>query len=164
MQYLDVLKENAWSTPDDYLGHNPEGDYVIYCRHRDSTILDDVNYGIICKELGAVDDDYTAPVYTFRASHWAVGWVEYVIVRKDAPEETLETASGFICSLADYPSLDDEAYSSEQYHAVQDYWASQSVRERVYWCAEAGESIFSARRDYPSEKVLEHLEQSEMFY
>jgi len=160
---LDTLNQYAWTRPDNYGGHNPEGDYVIYSLHRDSLILDKVNYNLICKELGAVDDDTTAPVYTFRASHWAVGWVEYVIVKKDAPEKTLETAANILDQLEDYPVLNDDAYSLEQNLSIEDYWHGETVRQRAEWCKEIGESIFAARREYPSQEMFDHLYQQDMF-
>ena len=161
---MDILNETAWTKPNDYMGHNPKGHYVIYSRHRESTIMENVNYRLICEELKAVDDDFTAPVYTFRAGHWGVGWVEYIIVRNDAPEKTLETASDIICSLSDYPILNEDAYSLEQFLSIEDWWHGETVRERASWCLEIGESIFAARRDYPSPEMFDHLSQSEMFY
>jgi len=160
---LDILSEQVWEHPGDYAGHNPVGDYVIYARNRESSIMEDVNYNLICAELGALDDDFSAPVYTFRAGHWAVGWIEYVIVKNDAPEKTLENAAEILSALSDYPILNDEAYSDAQCEAITSYWERENVRDRVQWCCEAGESIFAARRDCPSDAVFDHLMQGEIF-
>ncbi len=160
---LDILSEQAWTHPGDYAGHNPSGDYVIYSRNRESSIMENVNYNLICDEMGAVDDDFNAPVYTFRASHWAVGWVEYVIVKKDAPENTLEKAAEILSALSDYPILNDEYYGEAQLEAVLDHWEDETVRGRAYWCEQSGESLFAARRDYPTDKIFDYMLQSEAF-
>jgi hypothetical protein len=160
---LDILSEQVWAHPGDYAGHNPVGDFVIYSRHRDSSIMENVNYNLICAELGAVDDDFSAPVYTFRAGHWAVGWVEYIILKKEAPEDVLEKAAEILSALSDYPILSDDAYSEAQFEAIVNYWEDETIRGRVEWCYEAGESIFAARRDFPADAVFDHLMQGDQF-
>lgn len=163
----DILNECKWERPDSYCGHNPVGDYVIYSRTRDSSILENSNYDLILAELKAEADKYPdidQPVYDFRASHWAVGWVEYIIVEKDAPQSILDMAEDILRGLADYPVVSEEDYSEKQYDAVHEYWENCGLRERMEWCKDAGESIFSARHDDIPEQVFDELYQSEMFY
>ena len=40
-------------------------------------------------------------VYDFRAGHWACGWVEYILVRKDAPQSVIDAAIEVIGSMED---------------------------------------------------------------
>ena len=164
----DILNECKWSTPDSYLGHNPVGDYVIYSRNRDSSILENTNYELILTQLQGEAEKYPdidSPVYDFRASHWACGWVEYVIVDKDAPQSVLDLAEDILRGLADYPVVSDDIYSENQFNAIYEYWQDCGLKERIEWCKDAGESIFSARREdcIPS-PVFDELCQHEMFY
>lgn len=161
---LNILLKQVWFSPEDYGGHNPRGDYLVYDRNRESSIMENVNYNLICQELGAVDDDFTKPVYTFRAGHWAVGWVEYIIVKRDAPDEILEKAAGILHDLAQYPILNDDEYSAAQVDAVLTHWENEDIRGRAYWCEQSGESLFAARRDEPTEKIFDYMFECETFY
>lgn len=164
----DILNECKWEKPDSYFGHNPVGDYVIYSRNRDSSILENTNYELILAQLDGEAEKYPdieKPVYDFRASHWGCGWIEYIIVNKDAPESILDLAEEILSALADYPVVSDDLYSENQYNAIYEYWEECGLKERIEWCKDAGESIFSARKEdcIPS-PVLDELFQHEMFY
>lgn len=152
MDAVEHLPETAWTTPDCYGGFNPVGDYVILSRHRDSDLVTESNWDVACQSLNAVDYDDAEfdsrpPVYTFRAGHWAVGWVEYLLVRPDAPEETLKEAGEIICALADYPILSDDDHSEREFEEMCRTWEEATVSDRVYYLQKAGQCIFAARRD-----------------
>jgi hypothetical protein len=90
--------------------------------------------------------------YTFSASHCLVGWVEYMLVRPDAPETVLKEAQEIADDLAGYPALNEDAWSELEWNEAQDYWASMSLRDRLEIITDSrGErvcSIFAIRRDY----------------
>jgi hypothetical protein len=142
-----------WITPDCYFGHNPVGDYVVASKHRNSYILDESNFAIteqrIDEALGenTHDADDEAWCYSFTANHWAVGWVEYLILRADAPQAAIDEARKIACELEDYPVLSDDDYSTREWEAAEKSWAESSLRDRIYECARNGVSIFAARRD-----------------
>lgn len=69
------------------------------------------------------------------------------MVRQDAPEQVLATAAEIHAALDSYPILDEDDYSEKQYEAVHKYWSERSIKERVYYCQEAGACIFAARRE-----------------
>jgi hypothetical protein len=158
----------TWETPDSYAGHNPVGDYTLYSRTRDSSIMENSNYELILKELSDLSepldqlrDDGEPYVYDFRAGHWAVGWVEEIIIRQDAPKQIIERAKEIEAALADYPVYSDDDYSERQWNEMCRYWNDIDIKERVEWLQESGESIFLARNnDYIPESFYE----SEMFY
>lgn len=159
---------NKWETPDSYAGHNPVGDYTIYSRSRDSSIMENSNYELILWELlglaepfDKLRDDGEPYVYDFRAGHWACGWVEAIIIRQDAPKQIIERAQEIEAALADYPVYSDEDYYLEQMKEIHRYWNDINISERIYWLKESGESIFLARDD---DHIPESLEQNEMFY
>jgi len=137
----EILKPCIWEHPESYGGHSPIGDYVVYSRNRDSSILEDTNYNIILDTLKKIDTE----VYDFRAHHWACGWVEYIILPQNASLDAIIEAAQIISDLSDYPIIDDQAYSDAQYEVVCDYWDNMRIRERVEYCRDSGESIFAAR-------------------
>jgi len=123
-----TLNKNKWTTPDDYAGFNPLGDYVLYAHNRDSGLLSEVNYKELEREFMAMSKPYREDhaqddlVYTFRASHWACGWVDYLMISKKAPENIINQANESLNALADYPVVDDEAFSEAEYDAILKYW------------------------------------------
>tara|TARA_R110000824_G_scaffold198823_1_gene382872 strand:+ start:66 stop:557 length:492 start_codon:yes stop_codon:yes gene_type:complete len=159
---------NTWETPDSYAGHNPVGDYTIYGRNRDSSIMENSNYELILGELldlaepfDKLRDDGEPYVYDFRAGHWACGWIEQIIIRQDAPKQIIERAKEIDEALSDYPVYSDDDYSERQWNEMYRYWNDIDIKERVEWLQESGESIFLARND---DHIPESLDESEMFY
>lgn len=155
---------DKWETPGDYGGFDPVGHYGVIGQNRDSDALARSNWQVACQWLAEAagidavpeleggfggDPNDAPPVYTWRAGHWAVGWVEYLMVRPDASEAVLEAAQAIKDSLSDYPVLDDEHYSNLEYAERCDYWAGMSVRHRAEVIKESGAdvSIFAARRE-----------------
>ncbi len=146
----------AWTRPSSYGGFSPDGDYCVLTRNRDSELLGNVNFDVAVESLKAQAMDHGTsndipadrpPAYTWIARHFAVGWVEYLMVRQDAAPDLLTTAGEIVCSLADYPILDESRYSDAQHNAVCEYWAQCSLRERAEYLREAELSLFAARRE-----------------
>ena len=161
MNAIEHLEERKWVRPPSYAGFSPIGDFVILSRTRDSDALARSNYiaafdqlkeiASQCPELDDENDDGRNDwVYDFRASHWACGWVETLLVRADAPEEVLQAAGEIVCSLADYPVLDEDGFSALEYEEVREHWARLSVRWRLEALKNSGTrtiSMFAVRRD-----------------
>ena len=159
---------NRWEAPDSYAGHNPIGDYTLYGRTRDSSIMENSNYELILEELTDLAEQFDKLrgddepfVYDFRAGHWACGWVEEIIIRQDAPKQIIDRAKEVQAALSDYPVYSDDDYSERQWDEMFRYWNDIDIKERVEWLQESGESIFSARDD---SYIPESFYQSEMFY
>ncbi len=151
-----------WTHPDSYAGHDPLGDYQLCGRSRDSDALEESNYRRIfddlkkkAVELGQPENtatDYEEDndkqwVYDFRAGHWAVGWVEQVILRKTAPEKLIQFAEEIKEKLEGYPVYDDEDFSNLEMEQSNEFWSHSSVKERYEWLKEYAPevSIFAAR-------------------
>jgi len=177
--YLEILADNKWEHPKDYFGFSPDGDYLIASKHRESSILEKSNYEVADKILrDAVRNEsieyngnekdgqgyIVRPdwVYDWRAGHSMIGWIDYLMVRKDAPESILIAAAEIVCSLSDYPVLSDDDYSAMRYQAVEDYWEDAVLPERIDICKDAKESIFAARDKYPRRSILDSLLDSEI--
>lgn len=173
MEAIEHLSETVWSKPDHYYGFSPDGDYLIYSRHRDSTILENCNYyGILsdlqekAKEYGDEGHDENGEpfIYDWRASCSMFGWHDYIMVSQSAPDELKQFAGEIYCSISDYPIYNEMAYSEAQYNAVCEYWESESIQGRIDLCVENGYSIFASRSDSIPESVFDSLMDSEMFY
>ena len=108
-------------------------------RNRDSQILERCNFDACLEILGGESD--TVEVHRF--GHWAVGWFEVILVSPTRSAEVEEIER----SLADYPILDEDKYSDQEWTEVAEYWASLRVADRVELCQRFGVSIFAARRD-----------------
>lgn len=125
----EILEETAWKRPPHYGGFSPDGDYLIASQHRESDVLSRANWQSACADLGAQAYDEgqagfinRPAVYHWRAGHWAVRWVEYLMIRRDAPQSTIEAAADIICSLSDYPVLDDELFSAMEHDEAAEIW------------------------------------------
>lgn len=174
----------CWETPESYYGFNPVGDYCIYARNRDSSILTNSNFEGLEKILMEVSNNLPAPeprfdeqgrempsswVYTFSASCWAHGWREYLMLRHvdagpEGYDELVQQANALVTELRDiYPILDEDDYWERQDAAMTDYWNSLSIEERVALCKDHDESIFSARADYPPANVRDSWSDSGEF-
>lgn len=93
-------------------------------RHRDSGLLDRVNFDSACARLERAGVEHTVK----RAGHWAVGWVEDLVIRV-GDERAIDAVNAIRAALADYPILDEDAYSEAENEATWDDWCSYGARE-----------------------------------
>ena len=153
----------TWTNPDSYMGFNPVDDYVICGQSRDSDALERSNYQRIFEDLIAKaeslncqndgidgEGDQSNMVYDFRANHWAVGWVETVLICGNAPQELTDYAESIGDALADYPVYDEDHYSELEWTESQEYWEGLQVSERVEIIQDCASNcnIFAARHNY----------------
>lgn len=125
MSEIDTLP--AWEYPDSYIGEDYTGYHVLYSIHRDSDLIDVSNHESILKtfqdhDIRVVEDyrmnDNPPDVIDVRASHWAVGWIDTIMVHHDADPKAIDIAVSIHDSLSDYPILDDEDYSNREYEMI----------------------------------------------
>lgn len=111
---LDELRHDSSTRPDHYVGSWPgtEGFLLTVAMHRDSDAVDRSNFEIaqtllveVADTLPPDDEPSMGWVTIHRASHWAVGWVEYLWVA-DTPK-LAEAALNMLNALTDYPVLDE---------------------------------------------------------
>ena len=112
-----------WEKAPNYMGEHYDDYYVGPGRSRDSDALEESNFEAALEMLGGESEP---EVIVARSSHWAVGWVEQILVHKDAADkvkilegiEQTEEANGGV--------LDDDLYfqkQDEEYQAQWDSWA-----------------------------------------
>jgi hypothetical protein len=90
--------------------------------------------------------DARPAVYDWRASHWAVGWVEYLMIRADAPQAIRDKVQAIADQLENYPIYDEDHYSELEWNEACEYWERCSVADRVDLLRDTGVSVFAARR------------------
>ncbi len=129
-----MLEGYRWRLPDSYAGAHWSDTYAVASTHRDADTFTRSNWHSWQEELGEwiaelPDEigygrregdwpDGTPFVFIARASHWAVGWVEQLHIRDDAPAEVLEIAVGLLEQLEDYPILDDDHHSQLEWDEI----------------------------------------------
>ena len=128
----ELLKNFVWRRPRSYAGHSPDGDYSIYSQTRDSDAMVRSNFRAILRELQDVSKGLPKPlvtgeedfsenwVYSFRCRHFAHGWTENIIVKKDSPEPVLEAAGKVLKALLDFPVYCEKSYALEREEYQQD--------------------------------------------
>lgn len=168
----------VWEKPPYYWGFSPDGDYLLYSRHRDSSLLEEANWQAFDKKLATkvaeldlgpppprFDAEGTALpegwYYWFRAGSDLVGWIEYLLLRQEAPPELVALAAELLKDLDGYPILDEAVYETLTDNAICEHWDHCNLSDRVELCHSAGCSVFASRHDAIPEKVYGSL--SEVF-
>ena len=166
----DTLNERKWEHPSDYGGFSPVGDAVIAGQSRDSDALERSNYETIFDHLkdeetrlseldpDAFDKAYDLNdgdlfIYDYRAGHWAVGWVETMLMSKHAPDCLQMVVVSVLDAMADYPVFDESHFSELEWTEAGDYWESMPISERVKIISDHGGNIFAARHDHLNENA-----------
>lgn len=103
-----------WSGKD-YIGERYDEYYLLYSHHRDSDIINESNYQTLKKIF--ID---LPGVIERSANHWAVGWVEYLLIH-EKEHDTLVKGEYYLGQLKDYPILDEDDFSNRDYDLVCQY-------------------------------------------
>lgn len=105
-----------WERAPNYAGEDLSDYYVVISKHRDSNLLEQSNYDGMKEDF--LDRDGVEEAHF---GHWGVGWIESMIVRKDAPDEVLMELDDVVCSLTEhYPVYDEEDFSRREYEETID--------------------------------------------
>jgi hypothetical protein len=96
---------------------------IIIIASRDSTLLEASNAAAIVKELTRVDSRQRC-WRTESHNHWAVGYVENIVIRPFRKDGKVSAAfralHSLAMALADYPCLDESDFSRREYEAACD--------------------------------------------
>ena len=117
--------------------------YRLLSRHRDSCLLTNFNFE---HALAMLEDIGDSGYSVLRERHWGHGWIETIMIHEHACEQIIEAALDILASLAQYPILSEDRYSTVVHEAMCDLWEGMALRDRIALCASAEESIFMARR------------------
>lgn len=171
LSHLDLRAIRPWEPPGNWAGKPWNGWFVGLGQNRDSDTLTRSNFEVFRKALRELPEIYVDDsendeawaeansVFVVRESHWAVGWIEWIAIHP-SNEAALKLADELMCAIADYPVLDEGHWSDLVTKEIDDYWERESLSYRIDICHQAGESIFAARHNYPTETVSDHLRQT----
>jgi hypothetical protein len=114
MRTFDAMHKAAGSCV--YWGER--GDWLVVAgRSRESDALEESNFRSILKRLGGEGDT----VAVEHETHWAVGWVEHMLVHPDDAER-VKIATDIHDALEGYPVVDEEDFSNLEHERFHD-WA-----------------------------------------
>lgn len=126
---MKTLQENASNVGSSaYWGD--KGEWLIAAAvHRDSRCLERSNFRCFDKQLRAASEDGSVDIERF--NHWAVGWVDYLIVNP-ASAETIKLAESIREKLDDYPVVDEQDFSELEMEEANGIWKDcYRPKERV---------------------------------
>lgn len=135
-----------WKTPQHYSGTQwHDYFYAGVGQSRDSDVLERTNFASMLDALGGE----SSTVIVSRAGHWAVGWVEAILIH-ESDSKSLRIADEIAKQLEGYPVIDDMAYSEacqEEVNSTYEFYLSD-FRKTV--CEMAGlefDSLSKAEQD-----------------
>jgi len=114
---------------------------VAFNTHQDADALKRSNwrcFGQALRALPAVQDwaGEDSPIAEERASHWAVGWVDYLLVNPACPEAVSEAERLLTC-FEDYPVLDEFDFREEESNEANEVWQNcYSPKDRLTYIRE----------------------------
>lgn len=106
------VQEHSWQYASNYAGEDYSHMVVVCSQHRDSKILAQSNFACALEMLGGEGKH----VEVARSGHWAVGWVECILVNPKSKRK-LAIAYDIVTSLEDYPVLNEDDYSEREYES-----------------------------------------------
>jgi len=112
---------------------------------RDSEALSRSNWEVMCRGLLELDPGHNDHEI-HRFGHWGPGWFEIVLVRPNTPAS--RNATEAMCSLSDYPILDEMHFSELEWNEASNYWESLNIADRVELCQRFDINALQARHDY----------------
>jgi len=108
-----------WEPASNYLGEDFRDYYIGPSISRDSGALEKSNFEVALEMLGGEGDGVSVE----RFSHWAVGWIEVILVHKDASDK-IAILEDIERRLEDYPILDEYDYSEKESEEITENYNS----------------------------------------
>jgi len=149
-----------WQDAPNYMGEDLSDYFIVVSKHRDSGLLQESNFETIKRDFA---DKEGIEIASF--SHWAVGWVESMIVSEDAPEDVLMELDEVICQLQDhYPVYDEADWSQREYDETlenikfEGKLDDDTARQVYGWLGNYDETEIEGRDDrggYPSQEAIQ---------
>ncbi len=124
-----LITERAWAPGKGMSGWDSEANYcggrrpdwvIGFSQTRDSDHLDQSNFAVALDTLGGESE---GTVEVVRIGHWACGWVEQILVHRDATEK-LQVLLKLLDDYDSYPVLDEEDFSARETEAADECFES----------------------------------------
>lgn len=148
-----------YQTPDNYAGSTFPEYYCGLSITRDSDFLEKCNYMVMLEALGGE----SKTVITTHCGHWAVGWVEQILVHKSAKKK-LRILNDLMKKYELYPILDDSAYSDARQEYIEDTFEQFKDEFRKEFLFECGLTEKPKNISYKDIDSLTHYLYSESVY
>lgn len=102
------------------------GDWLVAAgQSRDSDALERSNFECIRRAVDAIDPDCWA---VESESHWAVGWVEHLLI-DPACAAAIAEVERILDDLEDYPVVDEDHFSETEFNDYLESWENWGERE-----------------------------------
>lgn len=138
--WREVLSRDSIDNWSNFSGVNAEDEhlldwYMVCGRSRDSNTLEESNFASMLRLLG---DEQEGKVAVVRIGHWAVGWIEEILINPAHPD-TVCIAQQALDSLENYPVLDDDDFSSREWEEWEETYENCLHRSLCQALADADE-------------------------
>jgi hypothetical protein len=118
---LEYLKQNNLITKmpkwdgSYYIGPRYDDYYIIAGHFRDSRILEESNYTSIKEFLEKNKINFIEVSF----NHWAVGWIEYLMVQEDNIKDIEFINDEILDKLEDYPVFDEDDFYTREFEEAE---------------------------------------------
>ncbi len=137
-----------WSRTENYNGESYNDYYVLLSRHRDSGLVEESNFQSALKALNGESDT----VKVIRAKHWAVGWVEMILIH-ESDTKSVNKGNEIEKALESYPILDEDAFGEMVLEKETEMF------DQIKYDAEHGlYAYWDLPKDYTDEDIWERVE------
>ena len=127
-----------WEAAENHLGEEYPDYYVIVSRSRDASVAEESNWHTISEAFKRAKG-----VISIRASHWAVGYVEMLLIHENSAAEDLEEADRIVGNLKIDPIYDDTDYGERSKESISTYIDENADREFDIFFGHAIETPFA---------------------
>lgn len=140
------MTNNGLDNWNNYSGPNHGEKVMVLSRSRDAEILEDSNFECALERLGGESKH----VEVVRASHWACGWIETIIVSPKSLK-ALNEAYNIREELDTYPVLDESDFCERENEYQSEF--ADSVKEELadalakHFSLKAGKALMQVARD-----------------
>lgn len=143
---------NQWTKEFNYIGEDFSEYFVGPVRSRDSDLVAQSNFECALEQLGGE----TETVQVARFSHWAVGWIEQILVHT-SDKKSVKILQNIDKAIANYPLLNEDNYyqmESDELDSDFDFYQTEFTKNAIADLVQA--------TDVP-ESILELLHNSNAF-
>jgi hypothetical protein len=125
--------------PDSYVGRQWDGYVPFLFLTGQSDLVEQHNYKVIKDELSdymsdvvRVDEDKNEfmALEEAKCKHWACGFLDYLLLSQDAPEDLVIKVADIISALEDYHIYYEEGFYQFEEEKIAEAWENMSVRDR----------------------------------
>ena len=133
---MKTLRENTKAVGDSAYWGDRGNWFIVAAVHRDSDALDRSNFSV--SEAMLKDNPASAewsgefqPYAIERFNHWAVGWIDYLLIDPEC-KPLVELGESIQARIENYPVLDESHFSEIESQEANEIWQNcYNPRERV---------------------------------